>query len=312
MIFLRIDRDPNPDDQSYYDVGDAGSGNWGVPNAFSNKEKAIEYLRKSGIDDATINERLTETRYGWQFATPAKSLFGISLTDIIDDDSSESGDILTMLDLFIRPNMYLQVFEGKIANEDFDFDTSVGSLFVPVRMIACYKIPNYKFEEYSDEWDDFMYRLKGWLNQAVWSVNPFNASKSRLTEFLLQAYTHQGNDWYHGTSKLENAQSIIRNGLWPAVELRLYASFVTKDLQYALRYGDYVLVFRDDDVTNSRYGVTGEDIGLKKIIFPVEMWKVNTNKIIIRARDNGRRMLTKEVFSPEYIFSIAEKLWSAG
>jgi hypothetical protein len=134
-----------------------------------------------------------------------------------------------------------------------------------------------------------------------------------LQSFLLSAYAHQSDDWYHGTPKLEDAQSIVRNGLRPTDFNAPYTAYLTHVLSLAARtYGPFVLVFRDQDIQTSSMKLIGDGsiVKVSNIIFPVELWKFYEKKFDKFLFWNPAAHTAEK---DELSFSkCAIKLWSAG
>jgi hypothetical protein len=171
-IYLRVDKDTNPDPQSYYDLFYKNKkewGRWGLANSFETRDKAVSFLRRNDVSMEIINNRLVETEHGWQLMTPVKTLFGCS----IDKPSS--------IVEFLKDGMYLQVWEGEPVEDPYShvlFHAGsgnklavniIGDLFIPVRMIACHKIT---LREYHNA-EEFNFFGK-WLAKRNWDINPFD------------------------------------------------------------------------------------------------------------------------------------------
>jgi len=191
MIFLRSDRDPIPDKQSYYDwtsyIG-GKEGLWSAANYFETKEELIEaFTNKTRATAELLEKLIVHTKRGWQIATPPNTLFGW-VADI------------PMEHFYFQPGGYLQVWEGYPVGDSLYFsivDKSImtdGELFVPIKMLYCYKIP-----------DNFLKTsaLIDWARTGTFSINPFTQKAAALTRFL-QAETVTFEDKLKSTAKYWN------------------------------------------------------------------------------------------------------------
>jgi hypothetical protein len=201
MTFFRIDKDPIPDEQSYYDFFSSSKqrGNWALPNAFKSKEEAVSFLYKNNMPLDLIDKLLVKTEFGWQLPTPPKTLFGL-------DTNSEHA--LDGLKIFFHPGFYLQIWEGntvgdiyepffrhEVAGVNVSDIQTYGDLFYPIKLLISMKIPEgldmpigMGMDPRGGEAEAWQQAFIEWIDEACEKKgidNPLYAARSKLTSFLL-------------------------------------------------------------------------------------------------------------------------------
>jgi hypothetical protein len=222
-LYFRIDNNPAPDQQSYYDfrpnegwkpssADSSVMGHWELPNAFKTREDGLNYLKQFDLE--YLSDLLVETQYGWQVATPPKTLFGIWW-----QDESLGKSLIT----FLKPNKYLQIWLGNPVGDVYQTDLSRGNafqtagvLFYPAKLVISLLLPSDPFAEcpvmgmgYGGSQEQiWFYRFWKWIDdnckkQGVPNpVPPISPPTDDETDYEMMINTPFGKEYEISASKL--------------------------------------------------------------------------------------------------------------
>jgi hypothetical protein len=175
MIFIRIDKDATPDPHSYYDAGTGYSG-------FKTKSEAYAALSRTYVLDRKDLEWLDKNIEitGYNGDTPIWGLKAGGLFGVRWNNESLTSAVAGLFEYW-KPGRYLQVWDGIWFNDynplRKDAPTD-GDLFMPIKMLACWEIPDNLRVYYGEIMD--------WMQYGTDYLTPPWKTASRLTEFLIE------------------------------------------------------------------------------------------------------------------------------
>lgn len=193
-IFFRIDSDPNPDTQSFYDNAGIAYGKK-LKSKFFSKQYAIEsflniiqneYKQRDWVWDESIPQWLEDNVVQtaprqWGLPTPPNTLFGVG-ADASPDEITEQ------LYEYSKAGRYLQVWEGTWVNDNSPIRKVRpwdGELFIPQRLLQQWQITPQAMKFLGT---DSFYE---WAKAKVWDYPPWEYPKTAALKKTLTNY-YQG------------------------------------------------------------------------------------------------------------------------